>query len=476
MSQAPLNRTTGRWKTEAQITDGAGTVNTKQLGTQLTTSDVGLVTNTVVHGQTTAGGGTYVDVKVTPSGALTVEATQGGEFINSFGLDALSPFGDLITAPITPLVQMDFEYGINTQTGVSTVANAGTVDTNSGRLRLQTGTNTAGSAIFRSKRPARYRAGQGVIARFTAIFTTGVASSTQTIGVGSSADGYFFGYNGTNFGILHRNNGSNTWTAQTSWNGDKCNGTGASTFNWNTTYGNVCQIKYPFLGYGNITFWVLNQATSRWILCHTIKYTNTTNTIQLANPALYFYTQVINSGNNTNLTAYVGSLGIFLCGERQFQSSPRWAIDNSKTTVTTETNIVTLKNATTYNGSTNTALIRLNQVSWGASAAAGISTLRLKLNSTLGGSPSYATISGSTADSGVTITSGNSVASYDTAGTTVTGGTYIYNATLANGSGGSIMDLTPFGFFVAPGDTLTVSISSTTSSTVGVSINWTEDI
>jgi hypothetical protein len=58
-----------------KITDGAGVVNTKTLGVQVTTSDVGLVTNTVIHGKTTAGGSTYVDVKVNPSGALTTEAT-----------------------------------------------------------------------------------------------------------------------------------------------------------------------------------------------------------------------------------------------------------------------------------------------------------------------------------------------------------------------------------------------------------------
>jgi hypothetical protein len=60
------------------ITDGAGTVNTKQLGTALTSSDVGLVSQSVIHGLSSVGGGNYVDVKVNPSGALTVEATING--------------------------------------------------------------------------------------------------------------------------------------------------------------------------------------------------------------------------------------------------------------------------------------------------------------------------------------------------------------------------------------------------------------
>lgn len=67
------NQTNGNQLTK--ITDGAGVVNTKQLGTALTSSDVGLVANTIIHGLTTGGGGGYVDVKVTPSGALVSEVT-----------------------------------------------------------------------------------------------------------------------------------------------------------------------------------------------------------------------------------------------------------------------------------------------------------------------------------------------------------------------------------------------------------------
>lgn len=46
-----------------------------QLGTQVISTDQGIVTNSVLHGLTTAGGGSYVDVKVNPSGSL---ATQDG--------------------------------------------------------------------------------------------------------------------------------------------------------------------------------------------------------------------------------------------------------------------------------------------------------------------------------------------------------------------------------------------------------------
>lgn len=63
-------QTDGTQKTK--ITDGAGVVNTKQIGTAVSGTDVGLITQALIHGLSTAGGGTYVDVKVAPSGALQV--------------------------------------------------------------------------------------------------------------------------------------------------------------------------------------------------------------------------------------------------------------------------------------------------------------------------------------------------------------------------------------------------------------------
>jgi len=50
----------------------------RQMGTNLTTDDWGLVTHSVIQGFSTAQGGEYHDVKVTPSGALTVEAVVTG--------------------------------------------------------------------------------------------------------------------------------------------------------------------------------------------------------------------------------------------------------------------------------------------------------------------------------------------------------------------------------------------------------------
>lgn len=66
-------------RVDVALDDGSGNkVTIHDLATQPTDSDYGIVTHSMIHGHTTAGGGSFVDVKVNPSGALTVDATQSG--------------------------------------------------------------------------------------------------------------------------------------------------------------------------------------------------------------------------------------------------------------------------------------------------------------------------------------------------------------------------------------------------------------
>lgn len=385
----------------------------------------------------------------------------------------VSTFGDLIAVNHTPVIQVDFVYGINNQTGTTSITTTGVADTNASRLRLQSGVGAAGAATYSTQRIARYRAGQGMMARFTAVWTNSAADSKQVVGVGNTQVGYFFGFNGTTFGLSRRDGGTDNWVAQTDWNGDKCNGTGQSGFNWNKTFGNVMMIRYPFLGYGAITYWVQNPATGAWILCHTIQYPNSTASVEVSNPSFPFYANVTNAGSTTNLLMYVGSVGVFISGVREFLG-PQWASDSLKNSITTETNLLNLRNCTTYNTVTNSGLIRLRSISAATDNGNGLATIRLKKAVTLGGSPSFAPISGSTADQGVTITSGNSIASVDVAATGTTG-TLLFNVCLARNSN-FYYDFTPFNIFLAPSETLTITAFSAAAASIQVAINWNEDV
>lgn len=62
----------------------------KNLGTQLLSGDRGLITNSVIHGLSTGGGGGYVDVKVNPSGALVADVT--GSLVSATVLNQITGF------------------------------------------------------------------------------------------------------------------------------------------------------------------------------------------------------------------------------------------------------------------------------------------------------------------------------------------------------------------------------------------------
>lgn len=131
------NQTDGSQKTK--ITDGAGVVNTKQLGTALTNTDVGLVTNTIIHGLSSSGGGTIVDVKVNPSGSLQ---TAIGDITGVVGQNTMAN-----SLPVTIA---------SNQTGIPVTDNGGSL-TVDGSVTVS-GTVTANTGLSQPLTDAQLRA------------------------------------------------------------------------------------------------------------------------------------------------------------------------------------------------------------------------------------------------------------------------------------------------------------------------------
>jgi hypothetical protein len=77
-----------------KLWDGTNNAQIDAYSSSTLSTDKALKTSTVMHGLSTAGGGIYVDVKVTPSGALAVDAT-----LVATGLTpALTSVGDTATS------------------------------------------------------------------------------------------------------------------------------------------------------------------------------------------------------------------------------------------------------------------------------------------------------------------------------------------------------------------------------------------
>ena len=428
-----------------------------------------LNTRSIIWGKT-LGGNIYEPV-----------ATNGENSLVMSVVDPRTAFGEITVAENTPTCQVDFVYGINTNLTSNSVSNAATVTTTNGMAILTTGTQVNSVATLVTKEYVKYRPGQGAMSRFTALFTTGVAGSTQMAGpFGDGVDGLGFGYNGTSYGIIYRHSGTDTWIPQAQWNIDTMLGGTASGKVLVPTNLNVYQIKFQYLVGGNIFYYVLNDYTGRWVLVHIVRNAGNLTAPNLRNPSMPVQIEARNTTNTSAIVIKSASVGQFLEGPRRFLG-PRGAIDavNTGVAATTQTNIFALRNATSYNGITNYAITHLRQISISANSSTGAQkgcvNIRVIKNPTTSFA-SFTPYNGTTADGGITITAGQSTISSNIVSSTISGGSVIYTSTV-NIGGSATIDVTDFNLSVYPSDVLCfVAYASEAATTVGMSALWSEDI
>lgn len=368
-----------------------------------------------------------------------------------------SAFGEQSVAEFTPAVQLQFPYSINPDVVHAHANQSGSVDVNSNMARLQTGAAANSSGEIVSVNTVKYNPGQGGLCRFTAVFTAGVANSTQIAGIGDTGDGYFFGYNGATFGIRSRKGGvpevrtltittksttaedvtitldgdaksnvavtdassgdltttandiaaadysdvgrgwdsfavgdtvifvswcagartgtysltsattavgtfaqtlvgaddTETIVAQASWNVDPADGSGDLP-SIDFTKGNVFQIKYQWLGFGAIEFFIEHPEDSGFHLVHRIQFANANTSPSVDNPTLPLYAGALNVSNTSNLTLNIGSMVGGTEG-KILVTGPRHGTRATAATFSSgaETPVLTIRNKVVYQGVIN---------------------------------------------------------------------------------------------------------------------------
>lgn len=109
-------------------------------------------------------------------------------------------FGELQVAQPTPVIQITAQYGLRSE--VESAVIGGSATAADSKFIVSTGTGANSIASLASTRLATYRAGQGLAARYTALFTDGVVDSSQVAGLLTSESIIGFGYNGAEFGVV----------------------------------------------------------------------------------------------------------------------------------------------------------------------------------------------------------------------------------------------------------------------------------
>lgn len=515
--------------------------------------------------------GTLAYVPVTPEGHVEV-AIHG----------PLNPFGSVHAEGLTPVFQSDAVYGLNASEVTATTglgydpgvappaANSGSVTGANNLFTCSTGTTAFSFGSLQSRKRLRYRAGQGIIGRFTALWSTPAASTIVVAGFGSGESGYFFGYSGTTFGILHSTGNTreiqtftvtaaatsggavtftlndkeiavtlaasatttltanniaaqsfsgwkaeargatvvfladsvgnkagtfsvtpgasgltgtfaetlagsstaDTFIPQSSWNGDPCDGTGESGFLLDKTKGNVFQIGVAWLGFGPVTFSILQPSidgnNANWVVVHTINNPNTRTSVHSNQPSYPFTAAAYSSGSTTNVSVSVGSFAGFTEGMKRL-TGPRMTYFNTAA-VTSSTSaytpIFSVRNDYVYATRANQAIVNLLSVAGSANGNANSATLFILIrNATLTGPASWAAWS---------------TTSCTYVDTTATGCTFSNNNQII--WTGSVSQAGQFVFSFSddvtlqPGETITFAVRSVTATAACIgSINTRED-
>lgn len=371
-------------------------------------------------------------------------------------------FKELRVAQLYAVAGWTFNYNVNSDIVNSyTDGSYGTITVKDSKAVLKTGPKTSGYAKIETIKPLRYCPGIGALVRFSAIFTSGVVGNTQIIGVGDDTDGLFFGYNGEDFGVLRRQNGTDNWITQANWNGDKFDGSGESGITLDQTKGNVYYINYQWLGYGYISFGIENPLNGELIIAHSLQYANTSDRPHIYNPTLPLMAETKNTTSNNIMILETSSAMGFVEGIQTDAIVTRNSISTSKLALSSKIAMLTIRNKATYQTKTNRVRIKLDFLSVSAD---GAKTVEVKLirNATLGGTSSWTDIGTNT-----------SVIEYDTSATTVTGGTEVMVYEIGK-TDTSYFYIGELDLILSPDNTYTISAQSTSTTDLAISLSWKE--
>ena len=231
---------------------------------------------------------------------------------------------------------------------------------------------------------------------------TGAKAGAFTFGAGTTGASASFAT--TKTGVSE----TQTWIPQSTWNGDKLDGTGSSGVTIDPTKGNVYQIGLQYLGFGAFDFKIEAAASGNnptFITVHTVRLPNTLTATSFGNPSFPFTMAAYSAGSTTDLAVRVGSFAGFIEGAKVLHGN-RFSYFNSSTAVDASSYrcLFTILNGRYYGSRTNQSVINMLSVS-GALKHTSPCVFYLFKNATLVGNPnfsSYSTLSSSLWDTAAT--------------------------------------------------------------------------
>lgn len=297
----------------------------------------------------------------------------------------ISQQGQLRTVQDFKLIELKSTYGISALRDNTVVAEGGTVTNTVGdgeyRVRVQASGDTA---LLQSAEYGRYIPG------YDASVGVGIRVPTSPggdnyfeWGLGDGTNALLFGVDATGIYINRRRATTDNKVYQSSWNADKLDGSGPSGISFALVDGNIFQIEYTWYGYGVISWKVVvpdGDSQPRDIVVHREKVNGSTS---IANPNLPIRAYGSAGTTAADLSMYVGGRQYTIVGRYE----PNFRVTSDRVLQKgsigeTFLPIMTVRRKTAY----KSVSVKLDAFDVIADVNM---VLEVRINATLGGTPSY---------------------------------------------------------------------------------------
>ena len=207
----------------------------------------------------------------------------------TFGGNNLDAFGRLrVSNPLTIFDSKNIMSKNSLFDESTTSGGTVTYTSNKSTVNLNVTEASGSKTIRQSKRVMSYQPGKSLLTLNTFVMNTPTTNLKQKVGLFDANNGIFFFVDGTDYKIVRRTYTSgaavDTEISQSSWNGDKLNGTGASGFTLYPDKSNILFIDIEWLGVGAVRVgFVIN---GQFITAHTFNNANDLTTVYMQSPNL----------------------------------------------------------------------------------------------------------------------------------------------------------------------------------------------
>ena len=229
-------------------------------------------------------------------------------FNNKVELTSLDAFGRVKTADAMTIADYSHVYGENSEMLFKTLG-TGTYSyrTNEASVRLSVGTASGDYTIHQSRMSHNYLPGKSQLIYSSFNFLTASNNCSKSIGYFDDRNGIFLNLDGSgDLSFVQRSyttgTVSETSYLQSSWNKDKCDGTGASKFNIDITKTQLVFFDFQWLGVGRLRCGFVHDGVG--IVAHEIYHSNNLNTVYWSNPALPVRCQVLNTATSSGTASF----------------------------------------------------------------------------------------------------------------------------------------------------------------------------